>query len=136
MSNEQWRSSKGIPIVSSQAAVAGIGIAPEFIPQVFDAFSQHESTSTRRYRGLGLGLAIVKNLTELHGGRVQVMSNGADQGSTFEVAIPRALAVAEKPEVGEDAHAAASTASVISKSSFGLQAFMVLIRSVPRSCPW
>jgi CheY-like chemotaxis protein len=75
---------------------SGIGIPPEFIEQVFDPFSQHESTSTRRYRGLGLGLAIVRNLAELHGGSVRAMSDGPDRGSTFAVTLPLAVG----PEVG------------------------------------
>ena len=55
---------------------------------MFAPFSQEESSSTRRFRGLGLGLSIVRNLAELHGGNVTVTSPGVDQGSRFEVAIP------------------------------------------------
>ncbi len=66
----------------------GIGISPEFLPYIFDRFSQAESTSTRRQGGLGLGLAIVRNLVELHGGTIQVESIGEGQGATFIVQLP------------------------------------------------
>src|SRR4029077_6260732 len=55
----------------------GSGIAPEFLPYVFDRFRQADSSSTRRHAGLGLGLAIVRHLVELHGGSVEA-HNRAD----------------------------------------------------------
>jgi PAS domain S-box-containing protein len=66
----------------------GQGIAPEFLPQVFDRFSQQDSSSTRRYSGLGLGLALVKHIVELHGGTVTATSPGVKQGATFTVTLP------------------------------------------------
>lgn len=69
----------------------GKGIAPEFLPYVFDRFRQADSTSTRAYGGLGLGLAIVRHLVELHGGRIRADSAGEDQGSTFTVELPGAV---------------------------------------------
>jgi PAS domain S-box-containing protein len=66
----------------------GIGIDPEFLPHVFDAFRQAESTTTRQYGGLGLGLAISRRLVELHGGKVHAESGGPGQGATFTVTLP------------------------------------------------
>lgn len=66
----------------------GQGIAPEFLPHVFDRFRQSDSSSTRRHGGLGLGLSIVRQLVELHGGTVTAESPGDGEGSTFKVRLP------------------------------------------------
>ncbi|MCA1733862.1 MAG: PAS domain S-box protein, partial [Acidobacteria bacterium] len=66
----------------------GVGISPEFLPNVFDRFSQAEAGPTRSHGGLGLGLAIVRHLVELHGGRVSVHSDGLGKGARFEVRCP------------------------------------------------
>jgi len=66
----------------------GIGISPEFLPYVFDRFSQADGTPTRRHGGLGLGMAIVRHLVELHGGTVQARSEGENQGATFMAVLP------------------------------------------------
>jgi CheY-like chemotaxis protein len=66
----------------------GQGIGPEFLPHVFDRFSQAEMTVTKDNPGLGLGLAIVKNLVEMHGGSVRAKSPGVDKGATFIVSLP------------------------------------------------
>jgi PAS domain S-box-containing protein len=66
----------------------GRGIAPTFLPYVFERFKQADASSSRRHGGLGLGLALVKDLVELHGGTVTVASGGLGQGSTFCVRIP------------------------------------------------
>jgi PAS domain S-box-containing protein len=67
---------------------SGVGISPEFLPFVFDRFSQADTTSERKYGGLGLGLAIVRHLVELHGGTAQADSPGEGQGATFTVTLP------------------------------------------------
>lgn len=71
---------------------SGIGISAEFLPHVFERFSQADSSLTRRYDGLGLGLTIVKQLAELHGGRVRAESAGVGKGSSFIVELPVAVA--------------------------------------------
>ena len=68
----------------------GIGIRPEFLPHVFDRFSQSDTSISRRYTGLGLGLSIARNLAEMHGGTVEAKSAGEAEGATFVVRIPRA----------------------------------------------
>jgi PAS domain S-box-containing protein len=66
----------------------GIGIEAELLPLVFDLFTQAERTPDRAQGGLGLGLALVKSIVELHGGFVQVASEGAGKGSKFAITLP------------------------------------------------
>ena len=66
----------------------GAGIAPEFLPHVFERFRQADQKTTRQHGGLGLGLAIVRHLVELHGGTVEADSPGEGQGATFVVKLP------------------------------------------------
>jgi PAS domain S-box-containing protein len=68
----------------------GTGIAPEFVPHVFDRFQQADASRARRFGGLGLGLSIVKNLVQLHGGSVAADSDGHGRGATFTVTLPAA----------------------------------------------
>ncbi len=67
----------------------GLGIAREFLPHVFERFTQDDSSSTRPARGLGLGLSIARQLVELHGGTIHAESAGLGQGSTFTARFPR-----------------------------------------------
>ncbi|MGH8252685.1 MAG: ATP-binding protein, partial [Steroidobacteraceae bacterium] len=67
---------------------SGIGLAAESIPRLFEMFSQVDSISERTEGGLGIGLALVKGLMDLHGGSVQVASEGLGQGSTFTLRFP------------------------------------------------
>lgn len=66
----------------------GAGIPPEYIPRVFDNFTQVDSSLSRKHGGLGLGLAIVRKLVELHGGTVSVHSDGLGKGASFTVSLP------------------------------------------------
>ncbi|OWQ92215.1 hypothetical protein CDN99_07695 [Roseateles aquatilis] len=70
----------------------GQGIAPEFLPHVFDRFTQSDAASNRQHGGLGLGLAIVKSLVEAHGGWVEVRSDGPGRGTVIEFWLPGAEA--------------------------------------------
>ena len=69
-------------------ADTGAGIAPEFLPFVFDRFRQADSTTTRMHGGLGLGLSIARHLVALHGGTIRAESPGEQQGATFTVVLP------------------------------------------------
>ena len=84
----------------------GAGIAPEFLPHVFDRFRQADQRTTRQHGGLGLGLAIVRHLVELHGGSVRAESPGEAQGATFTVLLPVAP-VYQSAGVEERVHPAA-----------------------------
>jgi PAS domain S-box-containing protein len=71
-------------VVSDQ----GKGIEPEFLPRIFERFSQQDATTTRSHGGLGLGMAIVKQLTDLHGGTIRAASAGKGEGASFTLDIP------------------------------------------------
>ena len=71
----------------------GTGIAPDFLPRVFDLFTQAQRSLARSQGGLGIGLALVKRLVEMHNGRVEAHS-ALGQGSEFVVTLPVALSSA------------------------------------------
>jgi PAS domain S-box-containing protein len=75
----------------------GKGIAPEFLPFIFEQFQQGQQ-NTGSKDGLGLGLAIVKNLVELHSGTIAAESAGQGQGATFIVRLPMLSAIAPKDD--------------------------------------
>jgi signal transduction histidine kinase len=66
----------------------GQGISPEFLPHVFERFSQADTSPTRTHGGLGLGLAIARHLAELHGGGIGAESPGEGQGARFTIRLP------------------------------------------------
>jgi signal transduction histidine kinase/ActR/RegA family two-component response regulator len=69
----------------------GIGIDPQFLPSVFERFTQAHGGINRRYSGLGLGLAITRAMVEMHGGQVSADSAGLGQGSCFTATLPGAI---------------------------------------------
>jgi PAS domain S-box-containing protein len=69
-------------------ADTGRGISAEFLPRLFDRFSQQDSGSAKNFAGLGIGLTIVRHLVTMHGGTIQVASEGEGRGSCFTVRIP------------------------------------------------
>ncbi len=77
---------------------SGIGIPAEFLPSVFDRFTQADGTASRRHGGLGLGLAIARHLAELHGGTLAATSAGEGKGATFTLRLRRAQAHAAAAE--------------------------------------
>jgi CheY-like chemotaxis protein len=66
----------------------GKGIAPEFLPFVFEPFRQQDASASRVHGGLGLGLAISRQLVELHGGRIAAHSEGDGRGAIFTILLP------------------------------------------------
>ena len=98
---------------------SGIGIAPEFLPHVFERFRQADSSATRPHSGLGLGLAIVRHLVELHGGSIEAFSEGRDRGSSFVIHFPLA------PVTSVDAPAALVVRDVV--PSMALEGARILV---------
>jgi CheY-like chemotaxis protein len=94
-------------------ADTGIGINRDFLPHVFDRFSQEKTGTTRPHGGLGLGLAIVRQLVELHGGTIRVQSDGEGQGTVFTIALPAVPARMDAAATGQ----ATATAAVFSDAN-------------------
>jgi PAS domain S-box-containing protein len=82
---------------------SGVGIAPEFLPFVFDRFRQADSRTTRTHGGLGLGLAIARHLIELHAGEIRAHSAGENRGTTILIRLP--LSPTTAPDVPPEATA-------------------------------
>ena len=103
--------------VNSHVEVAvsdtGQGIAPEFLPFVFERFRQADASTTRKHGGLGIGLSIVKSIVELHGGTVRAMSPGEGCGATFVVSLPLSLARRHGEDEGAREHPKASAAAAV-----------------------
>jgi two-component system CheB/CheR fusion protein len=66
----------------------GVGIAPEILPKIFDAFEQGDARTAQQFGGLGLGLAISKAVVDIHGGTIRAHSAGKEHGATFTVELP------------------------------------------------
>lgn len=75
-------------LVRLQVKDAGIGIAPELLPHVFDRFRQADGSRTRRFGGLGIGLTLARLIAELHGGRLEAFSAGEGSGASFMLTLP------------------------------------------------
>jgi PAS domain S-box-containing protein len=96
--------------VEIEVSDTGRGIKREFLPRIFERFSQEDVSQSRQTGGLGLGLAIVKHLVELHGGTVEVRSEGEGTGATFVVRLPLVPLHASRQQPGADATAVAQIA--------------------------
>jgi signal transduction histidine kinase/ActR/RegA family two-component response regulator len=76
---------------------SGIGIAPELLPKVFNIFAQGKQSLQRDQGGLGIGLSLVRQLVEMHGGTVEIVSEGTGRGATVTIRLPLLAAVAAAP---------------------------------------
>jgi PAS domain S-box-containing protein len=101
------------PEVVLRVRDTGVGIAPELIGGLFEPFAQGPQTMDRSRGGLGLGLAMVKGLIELHGGSVQLSSEGVGRGAEVTVSLPLAAAPAKAAGPAARATAAAHRVLVI-----------------------
>ena len=75
-------------LVRVEVSDSGVGIEPDALSRIFNAFEQAERSITRQYGGLGLGLTISKAMVELHGGTIEAQSEGKGKGATFIVKLP------------------------------------------------
>jgi PAS domain S-box-containing protein len=101
----------------------GIGIQPEFLPNMFNRFTQADASITRSHGGLGVGLAIVRYIVELHGGTVTAFSAGEGQGSTFTLAFPLSAARPRRTPL-EETHPTYESAETIKQLS-GLKILVI-----------
>jgi signal transduction histidine kinase len=83
----------------------GVGIEPQMLPNIFNAFEQGGRDVTKQFGGLGLGLAICKAITDLHGGTICAESDGENRGATFMVTLPVTAAQRVESKPAETAHA-------------------------------
>jgi PAS domain S-box-containing protein len=89
----------------------GIGIGADMLPRVFELFSQASRSLDRAQGGLGLGLALAKRLVELHGGRVEVRSDGCGRGSEFVAYLPVGFGAVETQAASAEDNSGAAAAS-------------------------
>ncbi|WP_119153174.1 ATP-binding protein [Caldimonas tepidiphila] len=106
----------------------GAGIEPQFLPHIFERFTQVDASTTREHGGLGLGLAIVRQLVEMHGGTVTAHSEGAGRGAVFTVCLP--LAPVQAPQSSSEPRVnprALSTLGAEEMERYGLEGCTVLL---------
>jgi signal transduction histidine kinase/ActR/RegA family two-component response regulator len=106
----------------------GEGISTEFLPYVFERFRQADSSSRRQHGGLGLGLALVRHITEMHGGHVEVFSEGLGKGASFKISLPLHKLTMEPPCPDPSSQPAetADLSGAVKHSALQAQRFLVV----------
>ncbi|MDP2213372.1 ATP-binding protein [Phenylobacterium sp.] len=90
----------------------GVGVPAGKLPQLFEKFTQADSTATRRFGGTGLGLSICRELTQMMGGEINARSREGE-GSLFEVRLPLSRGVSVAPSAAEDVTAPAASPPLV-----------------------
>jgi len=85
----------------------GIGIPPDFLPHVFELFTQSDHSLDRSHGGLGIGLTLVRALVQMHSGTVEALSDGLGHGSEFVVRLPVLTAIPQPAQAGPEHHGVA-----------------------------
>jgi signal transduction histidine kinase/CheY-like chemotaxis protein len=106
---------------------SGEGIKPEFLPLVFERFTQADASSRKRHGGLGIGLAIARYLVELHGGTIEAKSDGEGRGATFKVRLHlhSSHRASPAPEAGQPEYRPSASRGMRSRSLAGLRILTV-----------
>lgn len=106
---------------------SGIGIEPEALSRIFNAFEQAERSITQHFGGLGLGLTISKALAEMHGGTIEAHSEGRNKGATFRVRLPLCVPgpCPEEPSPAAPLHGAARPLRILLVEDHGATAKMM-----------
>ncbi|WP_061121694.1 CheR family methyltransferase [Caballeronia sp. INML2] len=108
----------------------GQGIAPDFLPKVFDMFSQADGGGRRDRGGLGIGLSLTKQLAEMHGGRIEGTSAGLGQGSCFRLWLPHlppSSSVLPAGKTGDPSILTGLRVLLVDDSLEGLEGFRTLL---------
>jgi CheY-like chemotaxis protein/anti-sigma regulatory factor (Ser/Thr protein kinase) len=111
--------------VEIRVSDTGEGISREFLPHLFERFTQADASAGREHTGLGLGLALVKQLVEIHGGQVRAASDGIGKGSTFVVVLPLAIVHAVEERTGVHPRTLATPIEIAGARLRGLRLLLV-----------
>ncbi|HEY3597302.1 MAG TPA: CheR family methyltransferase [Paraburkholderia sp.] len=116
--------------VCVEVADTGHGIAPDFLPRIFDMFTQAHAGPSRDRGGLGIGLSLVRQLTEMHGGEIAAQSAGIGHGARFRLRLPEVppsphLALA--PDTGDTGILKGLRILLVDDSVEGLDGFRALL---------